>query len=692
MPDSFFTSGKPRKRKRVETSPAGAISGKKIRHTPNPKGKKPKSKRLDEDLDSDQTSGLGDDDDLRAPLELEDEVEGDEDPDETPAEKRLRLAHLYLDGVKEDLAANQGDFDFDAAEIDKELISSRLRGAQYKGRVHLFVADEFAEASSSHLKVKGHRFSCTAAVASPVISSSTTPGYYLFTAGKEGHIMKWDLQNGKQVAVMYKVKPDKGKGKGKGRAVATRTAGHTSSVTSLALTTDGTYLASGCMDSRACVWDARSCRWIASFTHKDTISSLLFRTNTNSATASSSAHTLYTASFDRTVKLWTLPTAAPLSSLTFDSTSKGLQTPSQNMGYIETLFGHQDQILALDCLPSLPTLPPISSTSVIRRPPSTFTVIDPSPVPASATAKTLTYARHPLTTPAETLLTVGARDKTARFWKVPEETQLVFRGGGATSTSVQGHEIRTKRDKLRDVLEGKMDALAADDENSGDEDAKRGQKKGVQENHRYIEGSLESVAMIDENSFLTGGDSGSICLWSTSKKKPVFTCSVAHGAFNPLSEQVDEEETEIPPHPRWITALASLRYSDLFASGSYDGNIRLWKLISSSSKSVGQLSSFTLLCTIPCAGVINSLQFITPEEGFWAGANWAFSDACTVNSVSPQGKSVDNDSGPRKQNPDARPILLIASVGQEHRFGRWEVPVHNGAIVWSLFPKGWGER
>ncbi|KAJ3905753.1 WD40-repeat-containing domain protein [Lentinula edodes] len=731
MPDSFFTSGKPRKRKRVETSPASAINGKKIRHTPNPKGKKAKSKRLDEDLDSDQTSGLGDDDDLRAPIDLEGEVEGDDDPDETPAEKRLRLAHLYLDGVKEDLAANEGDFD--AAEIDKELISSRLRGAQYKGRVHLFVADDFAEASSSHLKVKGHRFSCTAAVASPVISSSTTPGYYLFTAGKEGHIMKWDLQNGKQVAAMYKVKPDKGKGKGKGRANATRTAGHTSSVTSLALTTDGTYLASGSMDSHVCVWDARSYRWIASFAHKDTISSLSFRTNTNSATASSSAHTLYTASFDRTVKLWTLPTAAPLSSLTLDSASKGLQAPSQNMGYIETLFGHQDQILALDCLPSLPTLPPISLASVIRRPPSTFTATDSSPVPASAAAKTLTYARHPLTTPAETLLTVGARDKTARFWKVPEETQLVFRGGGATSRGAQGQGIQTKRDKLRDVLEGKMDALAADDENSGDEDAKRGQKKGVQEHHRYIEGSLESVAMIDENTFLTGGDSGSICLWSTSKKKPVFTCSVAHGAYNPLPEQVDEEEIEIPPHPRWITALASLRYSDLFASGSYDGNIRLWKLISSSSKkSVGQLSSFTLLCTIPCAGVINSLQFITPEEGFWAGTNWAFSDAYTVNSIKPQGKSVDNGSGPRKQNPDARPILLIASVGQEHRFGRWvsikrqtievpsslsegvsvqsedilmgdtgvdggggptkEVPVHNGAIVWSLFPKGWGER
>ncbi|KAJ3985932.1 WD40-repeat-containing domain protein [Lentinula detonsa] len=725
MPDSFFTSGKPRKRKRTESvSTFGPSKGKKTRHPPNA-GNKTKSKRLDEDLDSDQTSDAGDDDDLRAPSDVEDELEGEDDPDETPAEKRLRLAQLYLDGVKEDLAANE---EFDAAEIDKDLISSRLRGAQYKGKVHLFVANEFAEASSSQLKVKGHKLSCTAAVASPVTSSSTTPGYYLFTAGKEGHIMKWDLQSGKNVGVMYKVKPDKGKGKGKGRANATPTPGHTSSVTSLALTTDGTYLASGALDSRVCVWDARSCQWITSFTHKDTVSSLSFRTNTNSATASSSAHTLYTASFDRTVKLWTLPTAAPLSSLTADSTTKGPQVPPQNIGYIETLFGHQDQILALDCLPSLPTLPLISSTSAMRRKPFRSAGSNSTPAAASTVSKTFTYSRHPLSTPAETLLTVGARDITARFWKVPEETQLVFRGGVATSSDVHGQEIKTKKDKLRDVLEGRLDALASEDDDFDDQRERKEKKNSSDEHHRYIEGSLESVAMIDESNFLTGGNSGSICLWSTSKKKPVFTCGIAHGVHHPFSEQGENEDTKkvgaeeikIPPHPRWITALASLRYSDLFASGSYDGTIRLWKLSSSSSKkNMGQLSAFTLLCTIPCAGVINSLQFVTPEESFWAGANWAFTDAKRVDSTRPQTVSVDSDSGSRKRNSDARPILLIASVGQEHRFGRWfsvkrqtvepypaaedkatsmtgsdeskQVPVRNGATVWALFPSGWCE-
>lgn len=54
----------------------------------------------------------------------------------------------------------------------------------------------------------------------------------------------------------------------------------------------------------------------------------------------------------------------------------------------------------------------------------------------------------------------------------------------------------------------------------------------------------------------------SICLWTTLKKKPVFTQALAHG-FN---EAESESEGTIKT-ARWITALGSLRYSDLFASG-----------------------------------------------------------------------------------------------------------------------------
>jgi ribosomal RNA-processing protein 9 len=184
------------------------------------------------------------------------------------------------------------------------------------------------------------------------------------------------------------------------------------------------------------------------------------------------------------------------------------------MGYVETLFGHQDPILGLDALR------------------------------------------------AETCVTVGGRDRTARFWKIVDESQLVFRGGG--------------RSKMRDLLEG--GAFEGMDEDEPPETTRRKvqtQAKGTS----FVEGSLDCIAMIDESTFLSGGDSGfvlisvfqrkahnmfcrSICLWTTQKKKPVFTQPLAHG----LHEMHSETEGLLRS-PRYITALASLRYSDLFASG-----------------------------------------------------------------------------------------------------------------------------
>ena len=41
---------------------------------------------------------------------------------------------------------------------------------------------------------------------------------WLYTAGKEGSIVKWDLHTGRQVHTFHKSRPNKGKGKGKGKA------------------------------------------------------------------------------------------------------------------------------------------------------------------------------------------------------------------------------------------------------------------------------------------------------------------------------------------------------------------------------------------------------------------------------------------------------------------------------------------
>jgi ribosomal RNA-processing protein 9 len=122
---------------------------------------------------------------------------------------------------------------------------------------------------------------------------------------------------------------------------------------------------------------------------------------------------LYTASFDRTIKLFDLGV----------------------MGYVETLFGHQDRVLALDALRG------------------------------------------------ETAVSVGGRDKTVRFWKIADESQLVFRGGG--------------RSAVRELLEG--GALEGLDE---------GEERRADDGKKFVEGSMECIAMVDETTFVSGGDSG----------------------------------------------------------------------------------------------------------------------------------------------------------------------------------------
>jgi ribosomal RNA-processing protein 9 len=108
MPDSFFAT-KSRKRKRVSSKDTGPSSSKKVLKTSNGRrtsaNGKGKARTADEDLHSDGSESVAlEDMDLRAD-EVDPNESGDEDAGETPAEKRLRLARLYLQSVREDLGA-----------------------------------------------------------------------------------------------------------------------------------------------------------------------------------------------------------------------------------------------------------------------------------------------------------------------------------------------------------------------------------------------------------------------------------------------------------------------------------------------------------------------------------------------------------------------------------------------------------
>lgn len=262
-----------------------------------------------------------------------------------------------------------------------------------------------------------------------------------------------------------------------------------------------------------------------------------------------------------------------------------------DIAYVETLFGHQDEVVDV-----------------------------------------ATLGR-------EQCVSVGARDRTARLWKVVEETQLVFRGGGSG-----GSEKKRQVDLASPF---------------------------------YAEGSIDRVAMIDEETFVSGSDNGNLSLWTLHKKKPIYTVPLAHG-LDPLltpkeafAEERPEQKVPGAPQPRWITALATVPYSDLILSGSWDGEIRVWRVSEDKRR-------------IEAVGTIGDAKEkpSTADKG-------AAATEMTVNTFV---RGIINDIEVFERGDRGKGgLCIVAATAQEHRLGRWKkAEGKNGAIVVEIpaFPRG----
>lgn len=232
----------------------------------------------------------------------------------------------------------------------------------------------------------------------------------------------------------------------------------------------------------------------------------------------------------------------------------------------------------------------------------------------------------------ERCVSVGGRDRTGRVWKVAEETQLVFRGGGSG-----GGEKRRR--------------------NARDEGVAEGEGQGITKS--YAEGSIDRVALVDEETFVTGSDNGSISLWSVHKKKPVFTVLLAHGldeALSPeeASAEADPIKRRVPQrNPRWITALTTVANSDLVVSGSWDGEVRLWRI----GEGKRRLDSL---------GIIG----MGGGNGYVAGI-----------------RGVINDISVCERGEKGKKMLCLAiAVGMECRLGRWKKMEsgRSGAVMFEV--------
>ncbi|GME51671.1 WD repeat containing protein [Neofusicoccum parvum] len=240
----------------------------------------------------------------------------------------------------------------------------------------------------------------------------------------------------------------------------------------------------------------------------------------------------------------------------------------------------------------------------------------------------------------ERCVSVGARDRTARLWKVAEESQLVFRGGGSSVT-------RTNR--------------------SDGNTAKAG--------GGFAEGSIDRVALVDEETFVTGSDNGAISLWSVHKKKPVFTVGMAHGLDPPMRRdevyadaEIDDDAWVPPQQPRWITALTTIPYTDVILSGSWDGWVRAWKINKEGRRieslgTVGQIRQTGDGDAVMVDGADDDQQ---PAVGNVRGV---------VNDLSVFERGDRGKDG----------VCVVAAVAKELKMGRWrKYPGKNAAVVFEI--------
>ncbi|KAJ5673803.1 hypothetical protein N7462_009242 [Penicillium macrosclerotiorum] len=586
---SFFTVPASQRKRKREDRPAAPATKKRGVDTKSDSGGRRNREREESisgsDIEEDEEGEI-------EQFESGEESESDSDDGETAADRRLKLAERYLDNIREEV----DEVGFDAAEIDRDLIAERLKEDvdEFKGRTFRQIASNLSFSTSSHSFFRSDTQSLTSvAIHYP----------YVYTVSKDKTLTKWELatpstsnaqstaQNGSSTRPPrpQRKKPRRVKyARGVRKIPETgEESGHTSDILSVAVSPSGRFVATGGRDNRLVIWDAESLTPTKTFTqHRDSVSSLAFARHISTM---SSGEQLFSGSYDRTLKTWSLSGAGH--------------------AYVETLFGHQDHVTGVAAM-----------------------AIDQC-------------------------VSVGARDRTARLWKVVEESQLVFRGGSS-------------------------------------------------KNAAYRENNIDCIAPLPPTHFVTGSDSGSISLWSMHKKKPLYTIPLAHGLdpIPPLDELSPEVDKDTAAHntrhmramPRWITALTTIPGTDVILSGSWDGWIRAWR-ISEDKKTIiplgpiGAGPSGQLTPDTPSKQLNSSLALDTTPDP---------DDTVSEKSESePLIKGVINDIAVFERRPETaqpslsgtkpssktgsssetqpRGLCVVAAVGKEHRLARWKCFANN---------------
>lgn len=106
------------------------------------------------------------------------------------------------------------------------------------------------------------------------------------------------------------------------------------------------------------------------------------------------------------------------------------------------------------------------------------------------------------------------------------------------------------------------------------------QTQTIYNGHDY---AIDRVRVINSEHFVTASQDGSVQLWATKKKKAIAKVAQAHGN-------------------NWIVSLGAIVNTDVFATGSYNGNLNIYQI-------APDLKSFKMMVELPCPGIITDIKF-----------------------------------------------------------------------------------
>lgn len=195
--------------------------------------------------------------------------------------------------------------------------------------------------------------------------------------------------------------------------------------------------------------------------------------------------------------------------------------------------------------------------------------------------------------------------------------------------------------------------------------------KVLQESQLVFRGhkaSIDCLAMLDDAWFVTGSQDGAVSLWNAARKRPHATVPRAHAV------PVDAAERG---NGGWVSACAALPLTDLVATGSCDGFVRLWRA-DRQSRRFGPASYVFAADAAKSSRKSKSAAGRTltdvDENSDEAAAN-ADAEANLLPSGRYQSALAESAiAAPGFVNglcfaPDG--TFVVAAVSREHRLGRW---------------------